>query len=146
MGIPLFVNSCAKFSRKYFAIIHRTNDNDDKLIVMSDGQNPTNEYIEQKTLSRNGGASMLYKTTTCFGGRYINCLFYLIFCLVYFLSTGLLFVPVFVRYCEVFLQSLFLVAMSLFCVVAPVVFACLQCQHHECQDICASHFPACLCF
>lgn len=38
MGIPFFVNSCAKFSRKCFAIIHRTNDNDDKLIVMSDGQ------------------------------------------------------------------------------------------------------------
>ena len=34
---------------KCVAIIHRTNDNDDKLIVVPDGQNPTNEYIEQKT-------------------------------------------------------------------------------------------------
>lgn len=36
MGIPFFVSSCAKFARKCFAIIHRANDNDDKLIVMSD--------------------------------------------------------------------------------------------------------------
>ena len=39
----------ATFSGKCVAIIHRTNDNDDKLIVVPDGQNPTNEYIEQKT-------------------------------------------------------------------------------------------------
>ena len=37
------------FTGKCVAIIHRTNDNDDKLIVVPDGQNPTNEYIEQKT-------------------------------------------------------------------------------------------------
>ncbi len=39
----------ANFTGKCVAIIHRTNDNDDKLIVVPDGQNPTNEYIEQKT-------------------------------------------------------------------------------------------------
>ena len=39
----------ATFTGKCVAIIHRINDNDDKLIVMPDGQNPTNEYIEQKT-------------------------------------------------------------------------------------------------
>lgn len=39
----------ATFTGKCVAIIHRTNDNDDKLIVVPDGQNPTNEYIEQKT-------------------------------------------------------------------------------------------------
>ena len=39
----------ATFSGKCVAIIHRTNDNDDKLIVVPDVQNPTNEYIEQKT-------------------------------------------------------------------------------------------------
>ena len=39
----------ATFSGKCVAIIHRTNDNDDKLSVVPDGQNPTNEYIEQKT-------------------------------------------------------------------------------------------------
>lgn len=47
MGIPFFVNSCAKFSRKCFAIIHRTNDNDDKLIVMSDGK----KCIEYRLIS-----------------------------------------------------------------------------------------------
>ena len=39
----------ATFTGKCVAIIHRTNDNDDKLVVGPDGQNPTNEYIEQKT-------------------------------------------------------------------------------------------------
>lgn len=37
------------FSGKCVAVIHRTNDNDDKLVVVPDDQNPTNEYIEQKT-------------------------------------------------------------------------------------------------
>ncbi len=37
------------FTGTCVAIIHRTNDNDDKLIVVPNGQNPTNEYIEQKT-------------------------------------------------------------------------------------------------
>lgn len=39
----------ANFTGKCVAIIHRTNDNDDKLIIVPDGHNPTNEYIEQKT-------------------------------------------------------------------------------------------------
>ena len=39
----------ATFTGRCIAIIHRTNDNDDKLVVVPDGQNLTNEYIEQKT-------------------------------------------------------------------------------------------------
>ena len=31
------------------AIIHRTNDNDDKLVVVPDGLKITNQFIEQKT-------------------------------------------------------------------------------------------------
>jgi len=37
------------FTGRVCAIIHRTDDDDDKLIVVPDGQNPTNEEIEEKT-------------------------------------------------------------------------------------------------
>ncbi len=37
------------FIGRCVAIIHRMDDNDDKLIVVPDGQNPTDEYIELKT-------------------------------------------------------------------------------------------------
>ena len=37
------------FTGRCMAIIHRTDDNDDKLIVVPDGQNPTDTEIEEKT-------------------------------------------------------------------------------------------------
>ena len=37
------------FTGRCMAIIHRTDDNDDKLIVVPDGQNPTDKEIEEKT-------------------------------------------------------------------------------------------------
>lgn len=37
------------FTGRVCAIIRRTNDNDDKLIVAPEGQNPTDAEIEQKT-------------------------------------------------------------------------------------------------
>lgn len=37
------------FTGRVYAIIRRTNDNDDKLIVAPEGQNPTDAEIEQKT-------------------------------------------------------------------------------------------------
>jgi len=37
------------FTGTCVAIIHRTNDDDDKLVVVPNGQKPTDEYIEQKT-------------------------------------------------------------------------------------------------
>lgn len=38
-----------KFTGRCIAFIHRTNDDDDKLIVVPDGQNPTDQEIEEKT-------------------------------------------------------------------------------------------------
>ncbi len=38
-----------EFSGTCVAIIHRTNDNDDKLIVVPTGMKISDEYIEQKT-------------------------------------------------------------------------------------------------
>ena len=38
-----------KFTGRCVAIIHRTNDNDDKLVVVPDGLKITNQFIEQKT-------------------------------------------------------------------------------------------------
>jgi len=38
-----------EFDGQCIAIIHRTNDDDDKLIVVPNGKNFSNEYIEQKT-------------------------------------------------------------------------------------------------
>ena len=37
------------FTGRCTAIIHRTNDNDDKLVVVPDGQNPNDKEIEEKT-------------------------------------------------------------------------------------------------
>ena len=37
------------FSGRVIAIIHRTNDNDDKLVVMQDGRNYTDEQIRALT-------------------------------------------------------------------------------------------------
>ena len=37
------------FTGRCIAIIHRTNDNDDKLVVVPDGDNFSDEDIEQKT-------------------------------------------------------------------------------------------------
>ena len=37
------------FTGKVVAIIHRTNDNDDKLVVMADGRNYTDEQIRALT-------------------------------------------------------------------------------------------------
>ena len=37
------------FTGRCTAIIHRTNDDDDKLIVVPDGHNPTDKEIEEKT-------------------------------------------------------------------------------------------------
>ena len=37
------------FTGRCIAIIHRTNDNDDKLVVAPDGTDFSDEYIEQKT-------------------------------------------------------------------------------------------------
>ena len=37
------------FSGRVIAIIHRTNDNDDKLVVMQDGRNYTDEQIRTLT-------------------------------------------------------------------------------------------------
>ena len=39
----------ATFTGRVIAIIHRTNDNDDKLIVVADGKNYTDEQIRQLT-------------------------------------------------------------------------------------------------
>ena len=38
-----------EFTGKVVAIIHRTNDNDDKLVVMKDGRNYTDEQIRALT-------------------------------------------------------------------------------------------------
>ena len=38
-----------EFTGRCVAIIHRTNDNDDKLVVVPDGLKVTNQFIEQKT-------------------------------------------------------------------------------------------------
>ena len=38
-----------EFTGRCAAIIHRTNDNDDKLVVVPDGLKITNQFIEQKT-------------------------------------------------------------------------------------------------
>lgn len=38
-----------KFTGRVVAIIHRTNDNDDKLVVMQDGRNYTDEQIRALT-------------------------------------------------------------------------------------------------
>ena len=38
-----------EFTGRVIAIIHRTDDNDDKLVVMQDGKNYTNEQIEVLT-------------------------------------------------------------------------------------------------
>ena len=38
-----------EFTGRCVAIIHRTNDNDDKLVVVPDGLQITNQLIEQKT-------------------------------------------------------------------------------------------------
>ena len=38
-----------EFTGRCVAIIHRTNDNDDKLVVVPDGLKITNQFIEQKT-------------------------------------------------------------------------------------------------
>ena len=38
-----------EFTGRCVAIIHRTNDNDDKLVVVPDGLQITNQFIEQKT-------------------------------------------------------------------------------------------------
>ena len=38
-----------EFSGRVVAIIHRTNDNDDKLVVMQDGKNYTDEQIRALT-------------------------------------------------------------------------------------------------
>ena len=37
-----------EFTGRCVAIIHRTNDNDDKLVVVPDGLQITNQFIEQK--------------------------------------------------------------------------------------------------
>lgn len=37
------------FNGRCIAIIHRTDDDDDKLVVVPDGQNFSDEYIETKT-------------------------------------------------------------------------------------------------
>ena len=37
------------FTGRVYAIIHRTDDDDDKLIVAPDGKNPTDAEIEEKT-------------------------------------------------------------------------------------------------
>ncbi len=37
------------FTGRVYAIIHRTDDNDDKLVVAPDGQNPSDQDIEEKT-------------------------------------------------------------------------------------------------
>ena len=37
------------FTGRCYAIIHRTDDDDDKLVVAPDGQNPTDQEIEEKT-------------------------------------------------------------------------------------------------
>lgn len=37
------------FTGRVVAVLHRTNDNDDKLIVMQDGKNYTDEQIEALT-------------------------------------------------------------------------------------------------
>ncbi len=39
----------ASFTGKVVAIIHRTNDNDDKLVVMADGRNYTDDQIRALT-------------------------------------------------------------------------------------------------
>ena len=41
-----------EFTGRCVAIIHRTNDNDDKLVVVPDGLQITNQFIEQKTKFR----------------------------------------------------------------------------------------------
>ena len=38
-----------EFTGRCIAIIHRTNDNDDKLVVVPDGLKITNQFIERKT-------------------------------------------------------------------------------------------------
>ena len=38
-----------KFTGRVIAIIHRTNDNDDKLVVMADGRNYTDDQIRALT-------------------------------------------------------------------------------------------------
>jgi inorganic pyrophosphatase len=38
-----------KFTGKCIAVIHRTNDNDDKLVVVSDGANFSDNEIEKQT-------------------------------------------------------------------------------------------------
>ena len=42
-------NPLDEFEGKVIAIIHRTNDNDDKLVVMKDGRNYTDEQIRALT-------------------------------------------------------------------------------------------------
>ena len=37
------------FKGRCYAVIHRTDDDDDKLVVSPDGQNPTDKEIEEKT-------------------------------------------------------------------------------------------------
>ncbi len=37
------------FTGRCYAIVHRTDDDDDKLVVSTDGQNPSDKEIEEKT-------------------------------------------------------------------------------------------------
>ena len=37
------------FTGRVYAIVHRTDDDDDKLVVAPDGKNPTDKEIEEKT-------------------------------------------------------------------------------------------------
>ena len=48
------------FEGRVVAVIHRTNDNDDKLVVMEDGRNYSDEQIEALLSFKKGFSSMLF--------------------------------------------------------------------------------------